>query len=176
MGIGRIASLLGSLSPTAAPAEQAAPDAPGRDEVIVAPPGGMESEHRPGEGKADMAAQIQQLLSAIQQLHATASEDGAAMAFSRSGASLRDAVGGLGHLLATARDTGAKLPQDLVQDSKRVVGEVETGLSGLKSAIQQRMDAMEPHAAARIGETASRFVAEMQAALNHVRGALAGFR
>lgn len=174
MGLGRIAALLGVATPAAESPVQ--PDAVPTDRTAAASAGAhADFNAKDGTGKSDIAAQIEAVITAIRQLDDNASQDGAGMAFSRSGATLRDSVGALGHLMTTARETGVALSGDLVQDAGDAVGAVESRLRTVQDGVEQRAHRLPPSDEARVRETAGRFVAEMQAVITHTRGVIAGF-
>ncbi|MGE5546933.1 MAG: hypothetical protein ACM33T_08550 [Solirubrobacterales bacterium] len=171
MAIGRIASLIGSLAPGAA-AEPAQADATREARTAEASGGTHDRNHRQSGDAAGMVAQIEQILSAIRQLHENASQDGAGMALSPSGTTLKGSVTALGHLLATARDTRTALPRPLIDKALDVVGSVEGGLGTIPSAVEDRTSRMAAADADRVRALADRFVGEMQAAIGTVRTAL----
>ncbi|MEW5728243.1 MAG: hypothetical protein AB1918_10500 [Pseudomonadota bacterium] len=174
MGLGRIASLLGSLHP-AAETQQAPPELALNDRPAAAAEGPHTSYDRNAGGKTDVAAQIQAVITAIQQLHDSSSQDGAGMAFSHSGTTLRDSVGALGHLMAAARDSGVPLSADLVKEAEATVAAVDTRLQTVREGIEQRAQRTSGAEEARIREVAGRFLAEMQAAVAHTQSVIARF-
>lgn len=174
MGLGRIVALIGSLTPAAeAPAQ---PEVAVNDRPVAVPAGAQAGfDAKDGADKSDAAAQIEAVISAIHQLHDHASQDGAGMAFSRSGASLRDSVGALGHLMAAARDTGVPLSTDLVKEAGAAVDTVEARLGAVEAGIEQRAHRLSATDEARVRDVAGRFVAEMQGAIAQTRTVIGRF-
>lgn len=174
MGLGRIASLLGSLHP-AAETQQAPPEPAPNDRPPTPAAGPDTSYDRNASARSDIAAQIQAILTAIQRLHESASQDGAGMAFSHSGSTLRDSVGALGHLMAAARDSGVALSADLVREAETTVAAVDGRLQAVRDGVEQRVATLPATDRDRIRDVAGRFVSEMQAAIAHTQSVIARF-
>lgn len=175
MALGKITSLLSSLSPAAdvaaAPAEEVPEQAERRAEA-ASDQSGTSSQGRRGDA-ADIAAQLQTMVGAVRVLNDTALQQGAAIAVSQAGGELKNAVTGLGHLLsavsAQALANGAAAP---VREAAKVIDGVEAGLAGTQAAAQQVIAALPAAQSQRAQEVSDKFQSEMRAAIRQVRGAL----
>lgn len=167
MGIGRIAALLGSLSPSAA--EQAQSDVT-RTEPAIAEAASNSSDHNFQDNpSSDAAIQIQAVIGAIRQLNENAGQDGAAMAFSQSGGTLKESVGGLTYLMQNARDSRAALPAQMLSDVAQVARDVEARVQTVRDGIDQRLTRMQGADQQRLRQAADSFVAEMQNTLTTLK-------
>lgn len=172
MGIGRIAALLGSLAPSA-PTEQVPTEAVASEPAVTA----SEQSHSfdraaQDNGGSDAAAQIQAVVNAIRQLNDNAGQDGAGMAFSQSGATLRDSVAALSHLLKNAQDSRTVLPQPLLAEAGAVVGAVEARMETVRRAVDERLERMAAADQQRVRQTTGAFLTEMHSLLYATRGVL----
>lgn len=179
MGIGRIASLLNGLSPNADAAAttasaDAVPDEAERRADALSDQSDLSDRGRRGDPN-DIAAQLQTMVTAVRALNENAVQQGAALAVSPAGIELKNAVTGLGHLLAAvnaqALANGAAQP---VREAAGVIDAVEAGLAGSQAAAEQMIRAMPVQQAMRVQEISDRFQAEMYDAVRQVRGALGG--
>lgn len=177
MGIGRIASFLSSLSPAAdaasaaASADELPPDSERRADAASAQ-SDLNDQRRQADAN-DIAAQLQTMVGAVRALNDNAIQQGAAVAVSSAGNELRNAVVGLGHLLAAvdahALAKGAAAP---AREAAGVIDAVESGLAGSQAAAEQVMRNLPAVQAARAQEISSRFQAEMRGAIRQVREVL----
>lgn len=180
MAIGRIASLLSSLSPSAdaaAAAASATEELPQGDHFVA--PGSAQTstgrKYSQGGDNGDIASQLQTMVSAIRTLNDNAIQQGAAVAVSPVGDQLRSAVTGLGHLLAavdaTALANGAAQP---AREAAAVMDSVESGLAGTQAAAEQVVRNLPAEQARNAQDATDRFQSSMSAAIRQVRGALSG--
>lgn len=177
MGIGRIASFLSSLSPAsdaAAAAESAQSPVAEDRRAAEAASAGQEREWRDGRnGPSDIALQLQTMIAAVRSSHEVAAEQGAAMAVSPAGLQLKNAVTGLGHILAVVdAEAMARGAAAQVREANQVIDAVESGLAGLQSGTQQILAQLPAQQAAAARQAGERFHDEMTRALSQVRGAL----
>lgn len=183
MGIGRIASFLSSLSASAA-AESATP-VESSDGVVIGGESSASSataaedrdRNRDSGNAADVTQQLQTMVSAVRQLNDNAVQQGAAVAVSPAGAQLKNAVTGLGHLLATI-DSGAVTEGTTRQlhEAGKVMDSVEAGIVGAQAAAEQMARQMPAQQAQYALETSQRFQKDMRNALDQVRGTLSAFQ
>ena len=181
MGIGRIASLLSSLSPASESAsavtasEETLPDSGRLTEGT-----GSSHERRQSQDSSqtsDITQQIQTMIAAVRQLNDNAVQQGAAVAVSSAGAQLKNAVTGLGHLLAAVdAQTLAGGAASQIKQANEVVDAVEAGIVGTQAATEQLLRTMPQQQAQYAQETSQRFQVEMRNALDQVRGSLAAFQ
>lgn len=175
MGIGKIASLFSSLSPTANTATGSADEVP-QQQDRRAEAASQQSSLADRERNSDpnaIAAQLQTMVSAVRMLNENAVQQGAAVAMSAAGTQLRDAVNALGHLLAAvdaqALANGAAAP---AKEAAGVIDAVEAGMVGTQASTEQVLRNLPALQAARAQETADRFQAEMRGAIRQVRSVL----
>jgi hypothetical protein len=120
-----------------------------------------------------IAAQLQAMVGAIRTLNDNAIQQGAAVVVSAAGTELRNAVTGLGHLLAgvdaKAMTSGAAAP---VREAANLMDAVEAGLAGTQAAAEQVMRTLPAAQAQRAEELSNRFQSEMRSAVRQVRGVL----
>lgn len=174
MGIGKIASFLSSLSPSnEAAVAEAVPEEAERDAEAVAQQ--QLSQRRRNDDPNHIAAQLHTMVGAVRALNETAAEQGAALAVSPAGLRLKNAVIGLGHLLAAvdteALANGAAAP---VREAAAVADAVETGLAATQAAAAQALRSMPDEQARRVRELSDGFRSDMRQALALVREALDG--
>ncbi|CAA7620154.1 hypothetical protein [Magnetospirillum sp. UT-4] len=182
MGIGRIASFLSTLSPASDAAQAAASvDSDMPDPQRLAEEAAAQQEHdrqrRQSGAAQDITQQLQTMISAVRTLNENAVQQGAAVAVSQAGTQLKNAVAGLGHLLAVvdAQSLGqSALPQ--LKQAGEVVDVVEAGLAGTQAAAEQVLRHLPAQQALAAQAATERFQTEMRAALDQVRGALGGMR
>ncbi|MBR9972386.1 hypothetical protein [Magnetospirillum sulfuroxidans] len=125
----------------------------------------------------DITQQIQTMIAAVRQLNDNAVQQGAAVAVSSAGAQLKNAVTGLGHLLAMAdAQTLASGAASQIKQANEVVDAVEAGIVGTQAATEQLLRNMPAQQAQYAQETSQRFQVEMRNALDQVRGSLAAFQ
>lgn len=181
MGIGKIASFLSSLSPASEAAAATAsadqiPEESERGATALSEHSDLDSGPRHGE-QHPLAAQLQTMVGAVRALNDNAVEQGAAVAVSPAGPQLRNAVTALGHLLAAvdaqALAHGAAAP---VREASSVIDAVEAGLAASQATAEKAMRNLPAHQAFRAREALDTFQADMQAAVNQVRGALGGLK
>lgn len=179
MGIGRIATFLSSLSPGSESAALAASDEVSADSArMTEQSGGTRDRRQPQDSNqtGDITQQLQTMIAAVRQLNDNAVQQGAAVAVSSAGAQLKNAVTGLGHLLAAVdAQVLAGAAQNQVKQANEVVDAVEAGIVGTQAATEQLLRQMPPQQAQYAQETSQRFQAEMRQALDRVRGSLAAF-
>lgn len=178
MSIGRIASFLSSLSP----ASDAAAVAQGAESPVLAidqrPPQAASPEqdrdwNEPQGGHSDIALQLQTMIAAVRSSHQVAAEQGAAMAVSPAGTQLKNAVTGLGHILAVVdAEAMAHGAAAQVREAGEVIDAVESGLAGLQTTSAQIIAQLPAQQAAAARQAGERFQADMQRALGQVRGVL----
>lgn len=181
MGIGRIASFLSSLSPASESASAVAasdedlPDV-GRQTGAAADTQDR-GQRQDSQQTGDITQQLQTMIAAVSQLNDNAVQQGAAIAVSPAGTQLKNAVTGLGHLLATVDvksvDSGAATQ---IKRANDVVDAVEAGIAGTQAATDQLLRQMAPQQAQYAQETSQRFQTDMRNALSQVRGTLASFQ
>lgn len=164
MSIGRIAALLGSLSPSAA--EQAQTEASIHEPAVAAPDSSI-SDNNPGANPGNESlAQIQAVIGAIRQLNDNAGQDGAAMAFSQSGSTLKDSVSGLAYLVQNA----GPLPDGVKADVAQLTRDVEVRVQTVRDGLEQRLAHTQKAAdQQRLSQIAGAFVTEMQSALTTLK-------
>lgn len=175
MSIGRIASFLSSLSP-ASDAAAATTDSP----IAVdhrpteAASAQQDRERRDGDATPSaIAQQLQTMIAAVRSSHQVAAEQGAAMAVSPAGTQLKNAVTGLGHILAVVdAEAMVKGAAAQVREASEVIDAVESGLLGLQSTSQQIIAQLPAQQAAVARQAGDRFQADMRQALGQVRGVL----
>ncbi|MCR6630530.1 MAG: hypothetical protein NVV74_11035 [Magnetospirillum sp.] len=181
MAVGRIASLLSSLSPSAdaAAAASSADQVPEESERRVDSLSQQEQldlDRRQGDAN-DIAAQLQTMVTAVRAINENAIQQGAAMAMSPAGTELRNAVSGLGHLLAAvdaqALAKGAAAP---AREAGAVIDAVEAGVAGSQAAAEQLLRSLPAAQAERAQEMSARFQAEMRAAIRQVRTVLSDLK
>ena len=176
MGIGRIASFLSSLSPAADSASavsatdhehahatrQAESSAAFQD---------RERQHQQGS-TSEIAQQLQSMIAAVRTLNDNAAEQGAALPVSQTGAQLRNAVSGLGHLLSALDPTSLSLASAQVREAGHAVDAVETGLAGIQASAEQMFRSMSAEQAQQARAISDRFQSDMKDAVARVRGAI----
>ena len=181
MGIGRIASFLGSLSP----ASESAAAAAATDETLpesqrlAEGTDGASDRRRYSDSQqtADITQQLQTMIGAVRQLNENAIQQGAAISVSDAGTQLKNAVSGLGHLLATVDAQGLfKQAQAQIKQANEVVDSVEAGIAGTQAATDQLLRQIPPQQAQFAQEASQRFQTEMRNAIGQVRGTLASFQ
>ena len=176
MAIGKITSLFSSLSPgsdvTTAGSADEVPEQRDRRAEAADEQANLADRGRHGD-PSGIAAQLQTMVSAVRTLNDNAIQQGAAVAVSAAGTELRNAVTGLGHLLAAvdaqALANGAAAP---VKEAAGLMDAVETGLAGTQVATEQVLRNLPALQAARAQETADRFQSEMRGAIRQVRSVL----
>lgn len=175
MALGKITSLLSSLSPAsdaaAAPTEEMPQDL-GRQTEALSDQSGLANDSRRGPS-SDIAAQLQTMVGAVRILNENALQQGAAVAVSQVGGELKNAVSGLGHLLSAvslqALANGAAAP---AREAGKVIDGVEAGLAGSQAAAEQLIRNLPAVQSQRAQEASDKFQAEMRTAISQVRGAL----
>ncbi len=172
MGIGRIASFLSSFSATAETVSaDEMPDTPERRAQAMG--GQADANRHHNQDPNDIASQLQTMLGAVRTLNENAVQQGAAVVMSSAGSEWRNAVSGLGHLLAAvdakALANGAAAP---VREAAQVIDAVEAGLAGTEAATEQVLRNLPALQAQRAQEVSDRFQADMRAAITQVRGVL----
>lgn len=180
MGIGRIASFLSSLSP----ASESASAAAAADETLPESQRQAESSAGTGDRRSrdsqqsnDITQQLQTMIGAVRQLNEHAIQQGAAISVSDAGTQLKNAVSGLGHLLATVdAQVLASKAQTQIRQANEVVDSVEAGIAGTQAATEQLLRTMPAQQAQYAQETSQRFQVEMRKAIDQVRGTLAAFQ
>ena len=175
MGIGRITSFLNSLSPSKEPtATDAVPDEAAERKAESLSEQSLSHERQQNDSN-HIAAQLQTMVGAVRALNDNATEQGAALAVSPAGLQLKNAVIGLGHLLAAvdgrAMATGAAAP---VREAANVADAVETSLAATQSAAAQLLRSLPAEQAERIRSVSDGFQRDMRTALAQVRDALQG--
>lgn len=171
MAIGRIAALLGALSPTEA-ADRGQPET-ARDGLAIAAAADAQADQQfNNKDGGDAAAQIQAVIGAIRQSGESAGQEGAGMAFSQSGGQFRDSVAALSHLLRNAHDSRTSLPQPLLNQAAEVLVEVEAQVESVRTAVEERMSRMDSAGQERVRQTAGPFLAELQNAVYNLRSVL----
>lgn len=181
MGIGRIASFLSSLSPASesAAAVAAADESLPETQRLAEGSGAIGDRNRHGDSQqsADITHQLQTMITAVRQLNENAIQQGAAVSVSDAGTQLRNAVSGLGHLLATVDAQGLfRQAQTQIKQANEVVDSVEAGIAGTQAATDQLLRQMPPQQAQFAQEASRRFQVEMRNAIDQVRGTLAAFQ
>ncbi|CAA7616274.1 Secreted protein [Magnetospirillum sp. LM-5] len=176
MGIGRIASFLSSLSPASesaaavSSADRELPESLRQTEASMA-----QQDHerqRQGAGPADIVQQLQTMIAAVRTLADNAVQQGAALPVSQTGAQLRNAVSGLGHLLSALDPQTLNMVQTQVREAGKAVDAVEAGLTGTKESAEQVFRTMSADQAQAAKAISERFQTEMQDAVSRVRGAV----
>jgi hypothetical protein len=175
MALGKITSLLSSLSPAsdaAAAAPEETPQDTDRRTEALSDQSGLANDGQRGTS-SDIAAQLQTMVGAVRILNENALQQGAAVAVSQAGGELKNAVSGLGHLLsavsAQALANGAAAP---VREASKVIDGVEAGLAGSQAAAEQLIRNLPAAQSQRAQEASDKFQADMRAAITQVRGAL----
>ena len=181
MGIGRIASFLSSLSPASesasavAAADETLPESQRQTEAAADT--GDRRQRDQSQQTADVTQQLATMITAVRQLNENALQQGAAISVSEAGTQLKNAVTGLGHLLATVDAQGlANKAQNQIKQANEVVDSVEAGIAGTQSATEQLLRNMPAQQAQYAQEVSQRFQADMRNALDRVRGSLAAFQ
>ena len=181
MGIGRIASFLSSLSP----ASESASAVAASDEEL--PDAGRQTEgagdaqdrrqRQDSQQTGDITQQLQTMIAAVRQLNDNAVQQGAAVAVSPAGTQLKNAVTGLGHLLAAVDSSSVdSSTATQIKHANEAIDAVQTGIAGTQAATEQLIKQMPPQQAQYAQETAQRFQAEMTKAIDQVKGTLASFQ
>lgn len=178
MAIGKIASFFNGLSAT----DQTAPVETGDNTLAestdrVDSTGNSGSGNRRDRSNGDSAAVAQQLgimIAAIQQLNDNAVQQGAAAAVSSAGTQLRNAVTGLGHILATvdAQAINEQVSRQIKQ-ADDVIDAVEAGVAGTQASTELVLRNLPAVQALAAQEAAQKFQTEMRQAIQQVRGSLA---
>lgn len=177
MAVGKIASFLSSLSPNkeATAAESMPEEAPERSAEALAEQ--HLSRQRREADPNHIAFQLQTMVGAVRALNETAAEQGAALALSPTGLQLKNAVIGLGHLLAAVDDqamaTGAAAP---AREAAHAVQAVEASLAAAQSSSAKALQTLPSEQAERIRTLSDGFQREMHQALGRVHEALLGLR
>jgi len=181
MGIGRIASFLSSLSPASESASAVAAADETLPESQRQAEGAADASDRrqrdQSQQSADVTQQLATMITAVRQLNENAIQQGAAISVSEAGNQLKNAVTGLGHLLATVDAQGlANKAQSQIKQANEVVDSVEAGIAGTQSATEQLLRNMPAQQAQYAQEVSQRFQTDMRNALDKVRGSLAAFQ
>lgn len=175
MGIGRIASFLSSLSPGSdAAAATPSAESPVADRQAEAVTAHQDYERKdPHGGTSDIALQLQTMISAVRSSHEVAVEQGAAVAVSSAGVQLKNAVTGLGHILAVVdAQAMAQGAAAQVREADLLIDAVEAGLVATQTSAAQVLSNLPVQQAAAAREAGDRFQADMRLALTQVRSAL----
>jgi 3-hydroxyisobutyrate dehydrogenase-like beta-hydroxyacid dehydrogenase len=176
MGIGRIASFLSSLSPASestaavAASDRELPESLRQTEASS--PQQEQERQRQSASPADIAQQLQTMIAAVRTLNDNAVEQGAALPVSQTGAQLRNAVSGLGHLLSALDPQSLAGASVQVREAGQAVDAVEAGLAGTQASAEQMFRTMSQQQAQTAKEVSARFQAEMRDAVDRVRGAV----